>query len=205
MNQRKNYTVLTALVILFLLMLALAFASVPIYRLFCQKTGYGGTVQLAYNASTKVIDYDINVRFNADTHRDLAWEFKPLQSEITVKAGATGLAFYKVRNKTRQPATGIAIYNVTPSKAGVYFHKIHCFCFEEQEIGGRETQEMPVQFYIDPAIADDPNCRDVKTITLSYTFFHAKDPNIPEILGLPNPARITEKELREALRKSRNH
>lgn len=184
-------------------MLGLAFASVPLYRMFCQKTGYGGTVQLAYQSSGKVIDYDMNIRFNGDTHRDLPWQFKPLQNEITLKVGATGLAFYRVYNRSRRPATGIAIYNVTPSKAGIYFHKIHCFCFEEQQIEGREQVEMPVQFYIDPKIAEDPNCKDVKTITLSYTFFHAKDPNIPAILGLPNPTRVTPEILKRQLLKAR--
>lgn len=175
-------------------MLVLSFASVPLYRLFCQRTGYGGTPQLSINnASRRVENHLITVRFNADTHRDIPWDFKPLQTKITVKAGETGLAFYRVRNRAPKAMTGIAIYNVTPDKAAVYFHKIHCFCFEEQMIDGKEQVDMPVQFFIDPDIVKDPNCKDLKTITLSYMFFNAKDPNIPAILGLPNPTRVMHK------------
>ena len=170
-------------------MLAFSFASVPLYRIFCQKTGYGGTVKIALQAANNIQNRIIRVRFNADVHRDLPWSFKPLQQETSVYVGETGLAFYQVQNKTDKDITGIATYNVTPDKAGQYFNKIHCFCFEEQIIHAREKADMPVQFFIDPAIMNDPACADIKVITLSYTFFDSKDPNIPDILGLPNATR----------------
>lgn len=152
-------------------MLAMAYASVPLYRLFCQKTGYGGTTQVAKDPSTKVVDRVITVRFNADVHRDLPWHFRPLQTEIKVKIGENALAYYESENRSDKPISGMATYNVTPDKAGIYFNKIACFCFEEQVLSPQEKVEMPVQFFIDPDFADDPDLKDVHTITLSYTFF----------------------------------
>lgn len=152
-------------------MLVMAYASVPLYRLFCQKTGYGGTTQVAKTPSTKVVDREITVRFNADVHRDLPWYFKPLQTEIKVKIGENALAFYESQNWSSQPVSGMATYNVTPDKAGIYFNKVACFCFEEQVLSPQQKVEMPVQFFIDPEFAEDPDLRDVDTITLSYTFF----------------------------------
>lgn len=170
-------------------MVVFAFASVPLYRIFCQKTGYGGTVKIAIAAANNMKDRVITVRFNGDVNRDLPWAFKPLQGDTKVYVGETGLAFYHVKNQTSQDFTGIATYNVTPDKAGQYFNKIHCFCFEEQIIHAHQSADMPVQFFIDPAIMDDPDCDDITEITLSYTFFDSKDPNIPDILGLPNATR----------------
>jgi cytochrome c oxidase assembly protein subunit 11 len=171
-------------------MIGLSFASVPLYRLFCQKTSYGGAPQIAQGECRQVIMSRLfKIRFNADVHKDLPWLFKPLQFELTVYPGQTGLAFYEVHNQDDTPLVGIATYNVTPEKAGVYFHKIDCFCFEEQTVKAGQTVTMPVQFYISPEIVHDPNLADVQTITLSYTFFSAKDPNIPRILGLPSPQR----------------
>lgn len=155
-------------------MLALSFAAVPLYRIFCQKTGYGGTPKIAYSASGKLGKRHLSVFFNADTHRDLPWEFKPLQQRITVQTGATGLAFYSVKNHSHLPLKGMATYNVTPDKAAPYFVKIECFCFEVQTLGPQTFQELPVQFYIDPAFDTDPNMADVQEITLSYTFFSQK-------------------------------
>lgn len=152
-------------------MLVFAYASVPLYRLFCQKTGYGGTTQVAKTGSTTVVDREITVRFNADTHRDLPWHFRPLQTEIKVKIGENALAFYESENWSDKPVCGMATYNVTPDKAGIYFNKVACFCFEEQVLSPQQRVEMPVQFFIDPDFAKDPDLRDVNTITLSYTFF----------------------------------
>jgi cytochrome c oxidase assembly protein subunit 11 len=152
-------------------MLVLAYASVPLYRMFCQKTGYGGTTQRAESASTQVVDRIITVRFNGDTHRDLPWHFRPLQTEIKVKVGENALAFYESQNWSDQPVCGMATYNVTPDKAGIYFNKVACFCFEEQVLSPQQRVEMPVQFFIDPDFASDPDLKDVNTITLSYTFF----------------------------------
>jgi cytochrome c oxidase assembly protein subunit 11 len=152
-------------------MLVLAYASVPLYRLFCQKTGFGGTTQVAKSASTQVVEREIVVHFNADTHRDLPWKFRPLQTEIKVKVGENALAFYEAHNWSDKPIVGMATYNVSPDKAGIYFNKVACFCFEEQVLSPQQTVEMPVQFFIDPDFAKDPDLKDVNSITLSYTFF----------------------------------
>lgn len=171
-------------------MIGLSFASVPLYRIFCQKTGYGGQPQIAEDECRQIVTSRVlKIRFNADVHRDLPWQFKPLQFEMDIYPGQTGLAFYEVKNRSSQPVVGIATYNVTPEKAGIYFNKIDCFCFEEQTIKGAERADMPVQFFISPDIVKDKRLDDVNTITLSYTFFSAKDPNIPAILGLPSAQR----------------
>ena len=181
----RRMTTTLVLVLLFA-MIVLAFASVPLYRIFCQKTGYGGTPKIVAQGATHIVEgRPFKVRFAASTHRDLPWKFKPLQLEMEVLPGQNGLAFYQVTNRSQKSFVGIATYNVTPEKAGKYFNKIDCFCFEEQTLPAGQVIDMPVQFFIDPAIAKDPKLKDVHTITLSYTFFHAKDPNIPAILGLP--------------------
>ena len=157
-------------------MLVLAFASAPLYRLFCQVTGYGGTTQRAASAPAETGTRTITVRFNADVaSQDLGWEFKPSQNAIRTVTGEEHLAFYRVRNTGTAPTVGVATFNVTPHKAGPYFQKIACFCFSEQELKPGESMDMPVSFFVDPAIEKDPNLRDVTTITLSYTFFRAKD------------------------------
>lgn len=156
-------------------MLLLAYASAPLYRLFCQVTGYGGTPRLADSAGTRPIGRTLTIEFNADTDPGLPWEFAPEQKAMTVQAGQQSLAFYKARNLTANPVTGRAVYNVLPLKAGAYFVKIDCFCFVEQTLQPKESAHMPVSFYIDPAIADDPDMKDVKTIILSYTFFAVKE------------------------------
>jgi cytochrome c oxidase assembly protein subunit 11 len=190
-NHSSGKQATTVLVIaLLVFMIGLSFASVPLYRIFCQKTGYGGAPQIAPEECRQVItSRTIRVRFNADVHRDLPWLFKPLQIELEVHPGQTGLAFYEVHNQSSNSVVGIATYNVTPEKAGIYFNKIDCFCFEEQTVKAGATIDMPVQFFISPEIVDDPNMSDIKVITLSYTFFSAKDPNIPKILGLPSAQR----------------
>jgi cytochrome c oxidase assembly protein subunit 11 len=166
-------------------MFAFAFASVPLYRMFCQRTGYGGTPKIALEESKKFTSRRLKVRFNADIHRDLPWRFQPLQMEMDIYIGQNNLAFYRFENVSDQPITGMATYNVTPDKAAQYFNKIDCFCFEEQHLEAHQAVEMPVQFFIDPAMIDDPNLEDVKTVTLSYTFFHAKDPVFAKLLGGP--------------------
>lgn len=159
-------------------MLAFSFATVPLYRLFCQVTGFGGTTQRAdeFGAAEarEITDRELTVRFNADVHRDLPWYFRPLQVQTKVKVGENAMAYYESRNKTDVPIVGMATYNVTPNKAGKYFNKIACFCFDEQTLKAHERVEMPVLFYIDPAFAKDPAMDDVSTITLSYTFFRFK-------------------------------
>lgn len=156
-------------------MIALTAASVPLYRLFCQRTGYGGTPKIVTEVNPRVAERMFRIEFNADVDRNLPWSFHPSQSYVLVKAGVPALAFYKIRNNTQKAMTGIAAYNVTPDKAGKYFHKIACFCFDEQVIKPGETYEMPVQFYIDADIVDDTNLSDVTHITLSYTFYEDKN------------------------------
>lgn len=155
-------------------MLALTFASSALFRMFCEKTGHGGTTQIATTLPTRIEDRIITIRFNADIQPQLPWEFKPLQTQVNVKAGEVGLAFYHGKNLSPFPTVGMATYNVTPHKAGIYFHKVACFCFLEQHLEGGQETDFPVQFFIDPDIVKDPNMNDVDTITLSYTFFNLK-------------------------------
>jgi cytochrome c oxidase assembly protein subunit 11 len=156
-------------------MLGLTAAAVPLYRLFCQVTGYGGTTQRAAAAPDGEVEQTVTVRFNADVDPDLPWSFAPEQRQIEVRVGEQNLAFYRARNRSDHAVVGQAVYNVTPFKAGPYFSKIACFCFEEQVLRPGEEVDMPVSFYVDPAILSDPNTRDVHTITLSYTFFLLED------------------------------
>lgn len=154
-------------------MIGLSFASVPLYRLFCQVTGYGGTTQVAEAAPGAVAERVIKVRFNADTAPGLPWTFKPVQREIALKIGESGLAYYRARNLADQAVTGTSTFNVTPLKAGQYFSKVQCFCFTEQRLEAGQELDMAVSFFVDPEILSDRNLDDVKTITLSYTFFRA--------------------------------
>lgn len=155
-------------------MFALTFAAVPLYRMFCKKTGHGGTTQIAKSRPARIENRVITIRFNADTHSDLPWDFKPLQKEVKVRVGEMGLAFYHGKNFSPSHTVGMATYNVTPHKAGIYFNKVECFCFLEQHLEGKQETDFPVQFFIDPEIMKDPTLDDVDTITLSYTFFRFK-------------------------------
>ena len=168
-------------------MVGMAYAAVPLYQLFCQVTGYGGTTQTAVTAPGPAGDRAMIVRFNADTASGMPWKFRPLQREVKVRIGEETLAFYEALNDSGGRIAGTATFNVTPHKAGPYFDKIDCFCFEHQVLASGERAEMPVSFFIDPAILDDANLDDVNTITLSYTFFEAdldeEDSDVP----LPQP------------------
>jgi cytochrome c oxidase assembly protein subunit 11 len=152
-------------------MLGLTAASVPLYRLFCAVTGYGGTTNVAERAPDAVLDRTITVRFNADVDPKLPWGFRPAQRTMEVRIGEQHLAFYEAVNRADHRVVGSATYNVTPHGAGYYFSKIACFCFDEQALQPGEAVDMPVSFFVDPAILDDPNVRDLREITLSYTFF----------------------------------
>lgn len=156
-------------------MVGLAYASVPLYRIFCQVTGLGGTPGVQASAPETATDIDFQVRFDANTSPKLGWRFKPVQTQIDLKLGEEKLAFYEATNLSDKAVTGTATFNVTPLKVGQYFVKIDCFCFTEQTLQPGETVDMPVTFYVDPAIYDDINTRDVKTITLSYTFYPQVD------------------------------
>ncbi|CAG8434731.1 7807_t:CDS:2 [Diversispora eburnea] len=156
------------------------YASVPLYRMFCQSTGFSGTPMTnnsKFSPDRLVPTQNsrrIRVTFNADTSRALQWSFVPQQLDVRVLPGETALAFYTAKNKSNQDIIGMATYNVTPSKVAPYFNKIQCFCFEEQKLEAGEEIDMPVFFFIDPEFSDDPLMKDVDTITLSYTFFKAR-------------------------------
>lgn len=154
-------------------MLGLSFAAVPLYTLFCAVTGYGGTPQINGPAApgAEAGARTITVRFNANTNPGLPWRFQPGQNSMQMQLGADALAFYSARNNAGTPTTGISTYNVTPEIAGPYFHKVHCFCFDEQTLQPGQEVEMPISFWVDPKIASNPATRDIRTITLSYTFF----------------------------------
>lgn len=161
-------------------MVGLSFASVPLYRIFCQVTGFGGTTQVAEAAPGGVAERVIKVRFNADTAPGLPWSFQPVQREIALRVGESGLAFYRAHNLAADAVTGSARFNVTPLKAGQYFNKVQCFCFDEQRLAAGEEVDMAVSFFVDPAILEDRNLDEVKTITLSYTFFRASGDDEPD-------------------------
>jgi len=156
-----------------------AYASVPLYRIFCQVTGFGGTTNVAKGPSGKISDRVITIRFDA-TVNGVPWAFQPAQRSIRTHVGETTLAFYRAENHGSAPVTGTATFNVTPLKAGQYFSKIECFCFTEQRLAAGESVDMPVSFFVDPAIEKDRNLDDVTTITLSYTFYPVAEPRRDE-------------------------
>ena len=171
---RRNARTAVVLTGVFAGMVGLSFAAVPLYRLFCQVTGVGGTTQVA-EAAPEAVDRTIKVRFNADHAPALPWAFAPKQVEVEVKVGERAMAYYTARNLSEAAVGGTATFNVTPLKAGKYFSKIACFCFTEQILQPGERVDMPVDYFVDPAMLDDPNMADVTTITLSYTFFPLPD------------------------------
>ena len=158
-------------------MASLGFASVPLYDLFCRVTGFGGVTQEADAASDEILDETIKVRFDASLDRNMPWEFKPMQREMELRIGETGLAFYEAYNPTDRPVAGSASYNVYPYEAGGFFTKIDCFCFEEQVLQPGERVEMPVTFYVDPEMVEDRDAKYIQTITLGYTFYEIDLPD----------------------------
>ena len=169
-SHRRLAITLTSIVIV---MLGLSFAAVPFYSLFCRTTGYGGTVSRAAGPAAKILDRHMTVRFDSAVNPQLAWRFKPDQESVDLRIGETEMISYHAQNMGAVPLTGTATYNVQPDKIGKYFIKIQCFCFTSQHLDPGQSAELPVAFYIDPKIADDPDMDDVKTVTLSYTFFKA--------------------------------
>lgn len=148
----------------------LAWASVPFYDWFCRVTGFGGATGVSEVASEDVLEQTIKIRFDASKERGMPWEFKPVERQMELRIGETGLAFYEAYNPTDRPIAGSASYNVTPYEAGGFFTKIDCFCFESQVLQPGERVQMPVTFYVDPEIVTDRDAKYVHTITLSYTF-----------------------------------
>ena len=172
---RRNILVAGGLAATIVGMVGLSFAAVPLYRVFCAATGYGGTPQIGGLSGPGAEGGTITVRFDANTSPALPWKFEPGERSLTVKLGEENLAHYVGQNEGTRTVTGVATYNVTPEKVGHYFHKTACFCFNEQTLAAGQETQFPLSFWVDPAIATDPATRDVHTITLSYTFFRSLD------------------------------
>ena len=170
-DRKANRRVAVICMAFFAGMVGMAYAAVPLYTLFCQVTGYGGTTRrVEQQYAGKVLDRDITIRFDANS-KGGAWDFEPAQRSVTVKIGETAQAHYTATNLTDAPVTGRATFNVVPLVAGSYFNKVECFCFTDQTLQAGETADMPVIFYVDPDIVDAPELKNIKTITLSYTMF----------------------------------
>jgi cytochrome c oxidase assembly protein subunit 11 len=179
-QQQRNLRVLMMLVGVVAGMTGLAYASVPLYRLFCQVTGFGGTPQRVAVAPTEISDRTVRVTFTADVAAGLGWKFQPLQRNLELKVGENKLAYYVAENLEARPVTGRATFNVSPEVFGPYFSKIECFCFTEQTLQPGQRIEMPVSFFIDPALLADPALKKMNDVTLSYTFFRAADDGASE-------------------------
>jgi len=188
-NSAKTKTVWQLLAVIFI-MGSLAWASVPLYDLFCRVTGFGGTTSTSDQGSDVILDQIMTIKFDASKTRDMPWEFKAVEREMDIKIGETGLAFYEAYNPTDRVVAGSANYNVFPYDAGSFFVKIDCFCFEEQVLQPGERVQMPVSFYVDPEIVDDRDAKFAKHITLSYTF-HEID--VPEDYVAPATTETTTK------------
>jgi cytochrome c oxidase assembly protein subunit 11 len=170
---RRHGTTVVLLLAVVAGMVGLSFASVPLYRIFCAATGYGGTTQRAAAAPEDISKAVVTVRFDTDISPDLNWEFRPLVSEVQVHPGEQRQVFFRAINRSKDGITARAVYNVTPTKSGIYFDKLQCFCFNEQYLAPGESKDMGVVFFVDPDLLKDPDTKDVKTITLSYSMFRA--------------------------------
>jgi len=171
MSPRSNVSLAFSLLAVVAGMLMLAYASVPLYRIFCQSTGFGGVAEATSKKVHPVINRIVTVRFDANVGQGLDWDFKPVQTQVEVKAGEEKHIEYSARNRAFRKSTGTATFNITPVKAGIYFNKIQCFCFTQQALKPGEEKRLGVTFFIDPAMNDDRDLDEVHTITLSYTFF----------------------------------
>lgn len=170
LERKKNAKVAIVCAFTFFAMIGAAFAAVPIYRMFCQVTGFDGATRRATAESDQVLGRTLTIRFDANV-RDLPWTFKAEQTSQEAKIGETKIAFFKVTNNSDKPVTGRALFNVVPEQAGPYFQKLQCFCFSDQTIAPHATVDMPVLYYVDPKYADDINTKGKPEVTLSYTFF----------------------------------
>lgn len=184
-NARKNLRVAAAAASVAVAMVGLAYASVPLYSMFCEVTGFGGTTQRADVAPETATDKFITIRFDANTAGSLGWNFHPVQTVMKVRIGEQNMAHYSATNNTGKVETGSATFNVTPIEAGAYFNKIQCFCFTEQTLKPGESADLPVDFFVDPAILDDPDSKSISEITLSYTFFPVDKPDA--VSAVENP------------------
>jgi cytochrome c oxidase assembly protein subunit 11 len=184
-RRRRNGATVLLLVSVVAGMVGMSFASVPLYRLFCSATGFGGTTQRAGAAPARIAPGLITVRFEAQIAPGLDWEFRSLKDEISVHPGAQNQVFFRAVNRTTASVTARAIYNVTPTKAGIYFDKLQCFCFSSQTLGPGESVDMGVTFFVDPDILTDPSTSEVRSITLSYTMFRGPEPTSPTASAAP--------------------
>jgi cytochrome c oxidase assembly protein subunit 11 len=178
---------LTALILVAVVagMVGLSFASVPLYRIFCGATGVGGTTQRAQTAPQTVSPKLVTVSFDAQTAPGLGWEFRPLTNEVTVHPGAETQVFFRAVNHTTAAVTARAVYNVSPAKVGIYFDKLQCFCFSNQTLKPGQSVDMGVVFFVDPDLLTDPDTREVRAITLSYTMFRAADATASKTRAVP--------------------
>ena len=160
-----------------------AYASAPLYDLFCRTTGFGGTPVVAQAGDRPILDRTVNVRFDSNVDTALPWKFQPLQREVKVRLGEEYLAYYRVTNLSQRAAVGTSTYNVTPETAGGWFNKLQCFCFTEQLLLPGQSVDMPVIFFVDPELDKDRRYDNIRTITLSYTFFEAKTERARTLLG----------------------
>jgi cytochrome c oxidase assembly protein subunit 11 len=172
-RDRRNRRTMVAMALVGLSMLALGFASVPLYRIFCEQTGFGGTTQRAQAgvAVREATGHQLSIRFDSNVQPGMPWQFHPEHPTQTVTVGAKSMAIFVAKNMSDRPVTGSASFNVTPTQAGAYFTKIQCFCFTQQTLQPGQEVRMPVLYYVDPKILDDPDNRDTQEITLSYTFY----------------------------------
>jgi cytochrome c oxidase assembly protein subunit 11 len=190
MSETRNNKLAYTLVGVAIFMCAMSFAAVPLYELFCRVTGYGGETNTAEQGSDTILDQTIKIRFDGSLERGMPWSFKPVENEMEVRIGETGLAFYEAHNPTDRVIAGTASYNVTPFSAGSYFTKIDCFCFTMQVLEPGQTVMMPVTFYVDPEIVDDIEAKHVKQITLSYTFHETDLPEDVSLVQEDNAAQV---------------
>lgn len=189
-DQRSNRIVALSCASFFVAMIGVAYAAVPLYQMFCQVTGYGGTTQRVEQMSDTILDQTVKVRFDANVSGGLPWDFKPVQREVTVRIGETTIINYEAKNISDRPTAGRATFNVSPDLTGSYFNKVQCFCFTDTTLAAGETMEMPVMFFVDPDIVKEKDLKGLKTITLSYTFFPLdKEPANAAI----KPARVQKK------------
>ena len=179
--KKNNLKITFSLIFLVSFMFFLTFAAVPLYKLFSQVTGYGGTPKIVnFKDQIDISEKKIKIEFNSDVNKKLNWSFKPEQRSIESKIGDSILAFYKAKNNGNKSITGIATYNILPFEAAKYFNKVDCFCFENQTLEPGEEVVLPINFYIDPKILDDPSVKHLNSIVLSYTFFQS-DENLEKI------------------------
>ena len=183
MTADRNTRVALSLVGVVGAMVGLAYASAPLYDLFCRATGFGGTPQVAVEGQRPVIERTVKVRFDSNVDINMPWRFQPLEREVKVRLGEEKLVHYRVTNLSQRPIVGTSTYNVTPETAGPWFNKLQCFCFTEQLLMPGQSVDMPVVFFVDPEMDKDRRYDNVRTITLSYTFFEAKTERAKTLLG----------------------